>query len=57
MTTDDFKELCRVKHEQVDRRLDAIEGRIWIVIGGAFVQMLAVIGWLFATYIAPHGGK
>lgn len=57
MTTEDFKELCRVKHDAVDRRLNAIEGKIWLFLGGAFVQLLAVIGWFFVTYIAPRGGN
>ncbi len=50
------KELCDQKHIAVDRRVDSIENKIWIVIGASFVQLLAIIGYLFDTFVVKKGG-
>lgn len=56
MTTDDFKELCRRTHDALDKRVDSMEGKMWAVIGMAFLQLLLALGWFFTTFIAPKGG-
>jgi hypothetical protein len=49
--TDAEIKLCEQKHKEVDRRLESLEGKMWVMIGAAFLQMLAVIGYFFATFV------
>jgi hypothetical protein len=49
--TDAEIKLCEQKHREVDRRLDSLEGKMWVMIGAAFVQLLAVIGYLVSTFV------
>ena len=42
--------LCEEKHKTIDHRLDSIENKMWIMIGAAFLQIMAVLGYFLVNF-------